>query len=211
MLFNVSGIAEFIILISALLISFTIHEFSHAYTAYLLGDNTAKFYGRLSFNPLKHIDIIGFLMILVAGFGWAKSVPVNMNNFKDPKKGMAITSLAGPVSNIIIAFISCFLYLLFIKIGIFNGYILYFLSVMIVYNCSLAMFNFLPISPLDGSKILFAFLPQKYYYKLMYIERYGFIILLIVINLPIFNTILSNGVYNLQSALFYLVRLLPIW
>ncbi len=211
MLFDVSGIAEFVILLSALLISFTVHETSHALTAYALGDKTAKAYGRISLNPLKHIDIIGFLMILVAGFGWAKAVPVDMRNFKDPKKGMAITSLAGPLSNIALAFISCFLIFVLSKFDIYNDYVFYFLSVMLVYNCSLAMFNFLPVSPLDGSKILFAFLPQKYYYKLMYLERYGFIILLIIINLPAFNGFLSNGVYNLQTAIISLIELIPIW
>lgn len=210
MIFNSSGIIELLITLIVIIISLSFHESGHGIMAYFMGDRTAKLSGRITLNPLKHFDVLGFIMMLVAGFGWAKAVPVNMYNFKDPKKGMAITALAGPLANILLAFISCIVFYLLVNNGIYNDYVLYFLQVLFSANCSLAMFNLLPISPLDGSKILFAFLPQKYYYKMMYLERYGFIILIIFINLPIFNRILSNGVYNLQNAIIRVVELLPL-
>jgi len=210
LIFNSSGIFELLITLVVIVVSLTFHEAGHGLAAYILGDRTAKAYGRLSLNPLRHIDILGFIMMLIAGFGWAKAVPVNMYNFKDPKKGMALTALAGPIANILLAFISCIAFYLLVNNGIYNDYLLYFLQVLFSANCSLAMFNLLPISPLDGSKVLFAFLPQKYYYKLMYLERYGMIILIIAINLPIFNRVLANGVYNLQNLIDQIVNLLPL-
>ena len=210
MLFGSTDLIQSLIAVAVSVISLCVHEVSHGYTAYLLGDSTAKQMGRLSFNPLKHIDVIGFLMMLVAGFGWAKAVPINMYNFKNPKKGMAISALAGPVSNIVLALISCIVFVLLGNAGVTNQYIMFFVRLMFYVNCMLAMINLIPISPLDGSKVLFAFLPQRYYDKLMYVERYGFIILIIAVNTPLFNHILDNGVTNLMRAIIFLVDLLPI-
>ena len=207
MLFRGSSIIDILVTIAVVLISLSVRQTAHGYMAYILGDDTAKSMGRLSLNPLKHIDIIGFLMMLVAGFGWANAVPVNMYRFKNPKKGMALTSLAGPVSNILLALICCFAIYILAKFNIYNEILFYFLQMMFYANTSLAMFNLIPIPPLDGSKILFALLPDRYYSKLMYLERYGFIILILIINTPIFNRVLSNGVYNLQKALISFVEI----
>lgn len=210
MLLRNNSISEILLLIPALLISLTIHELSHGLAAYALGDNTAKRQGRLSLNPLKHIDWIGFLMLMTVGFGWAKPVPVDPRYFKDTKKGMAITALAGPVSNIIVAFFSAIALYLALQSGN-NGnsfQMLYvdFLQVMLIYNCSIAMFNFLPIPPLDGSKILGAFLPNRVYYKYMQYERYGIIIMIVLLYSGFLTPILSNGVSNLVDAIFKGVR-----
>ena len=195
---------ELLLTIPVLILSFTLHELSHGITAYAMGDKTAKYNGRLSLNPLKHIDWLGFLLLLVAHIGWAKPVPVNMYNFKDPKKGMAITALAGPFMNILISFFSILLFVLGSEYN-WNHYVLTALYLSIFYNSVLAMFNLLPIPPLDGSKVLFAFLPDKYYFKLMTYEHYGMIVLLILSFTNMTSAIISTGVDNLINKLLNLV------
>ncbi len=187
-----------------LLISLTLHEMAHGLASYMLGDKTAKYNGRLSLNPLRHIDWFGFLMLLVAGIGWAKPVPVNAYCFKDPKKGMAITALAGPLMNILLVFISLILYALGILYN-WNEYVMLFLYISAQYNAVLAMFNMLPIPPLDGSKVLLAFLPQKYYFKFMAYEQYGMIVILILAFTNISSKIISVGVDNLIDKLWQIV------
>ena len=159
------------------LICITLHEVSHGYVAYLQGDNTAKDKGRLSLNPIKHIDVMGLLMMIVFKVGWAKPVPVNMYNFKNPKKGMAVTALAGPVSNILISILFLFIYGILYKP--FNSgsaaeqTVLKMVELTAYLSLGLAVFNIIPIPPLDGSKVLFSLLSDKSYYKLMRYERYG--------------------------------------
>lgn len=199
-----SRLIDFIITIPILIISLTLHEIAHGLAAMAMGDKTARASGRLSLNPLKHIDWFGFIMLLVAGVGWAKPVPVNMFRFKDPKKGMAITALAGPLTNILLVFVA----LIFLCLGLINGFNIYVMSAlrtMVYYNAVIAMFNFLPIPPLDGSKILFAFLPDKYYYKLMYYERFGMILILVLSYTNMTSRIISVGVNNLISKLSQVV------
>ncbi len=183
----------YILMIPVLLISLTIHEFSHGYIAYRLGDMTAKNEGRLSLNPLKHLDPVGTIMMVVARVGWAKPVPVNPYYFKDRKKGMMLVSIAGPLSNILMAFSGVILFEIcaysFYE-SILTGnkvamYLLDFLRLFFAVNLNLAIFNLFPIPPLDGSKILTGVLPTETYFRYMQYERViGMVFLFVVIFFP---------------------------
>ena len=186
-----------------------IHELSHAYAAYKLGDTTAKNDGRLTFNPLKHIDPIGMIMILVFGFGYAKPVPVNMNRLKNPKRDMAIVGIAGPLSNLVLAFVLNFIAY---AIMFFSGCsskpteIIYdFFAYGAYINIALAAFNLLPIPPLDGSKILAGLLPDKAYYKYMQYERYAMIGLIILL----FTGVLDRVITFVTVALMTFISIIP--
>ena len=183
-----------------------VHEFAHGFIADKLGDPTPRYQGRLTLNPIAHIDPIGALGILLFGIGWAKPVSVNARYFKNPKAGMAITALAGPVSNVIMAFISLLLMNTVALIGIkanFSGSI-YLLVITFFYyianiNVYLAVFNFIPVPPFDGSRVLFAFLPTKYYFAIMRYERFIFIGLLVILYLGVLDypiSFVSNLILN---------------
>ena len=188
------------------LIALPIHECAHGYAAYRMGDHTAKRQGRLTLNPLAHFDPIGTVAIVLFGFGWAKPVPINPLNFENPKKGMMISSLAGPMSNIGLAFIAMVLYKLsYIPLSLGAGGAFFmtvqtFLLLMISINITLGVFNLIPIPPLDGSRIATYFLPQRIYFKIMQYENIIFIALLValwfgVLDLPI--SIVSSAVTGL--------------
>lgn len=156
-----------------------IHEFAHAYTAHKLGDDTARLSGRMTLNPLAHVDPIGALMVIFVGFGYAKAVPVNMRNFKSrkQKQSMAIVSFAGPASNVIMALLLSFAsnalyYLASPQESTFPYYIMLLLEIAAEINVTLAVFNLIPIPPLDGSRIMSVLIPDKYYYQVMKYERY---------------------------------------
>ncbi len=167
----------FALLAGALVISISIHEFSHAFAAYKLGDPTGKNMGRLTLNPKAHLDPIGTIFLLFVGFGWGKPVPFNPRNLKNPKKDSAIISLAGPLSNFILAIILS----LILKIGMGNNILVAFLYTTILYNLMLGFFNLIPLGPLDGNKIVFGFLPNKLAIQWLEIQRYGTYILLFLI------------------------------
>lgn len=178
------------------LICITLHELSHGLVAYRLGDPTAKNAGRLTLNPIRHLDIFGFLMLLVAHVGWAKAVPVDMRNFENPKRGMAITALAGPVSNFIITAIALFLFGFFLPLSYGAGkaasIVMQLLYLTAQLSLGLALFNLLPIPPLDGSKVLFSVMSDESYWKLMRYERYGMIVLIILAYTGVTGHFLSN-------------------
>lgn len=190
----------FIFFIVSLLISLTIHELAHAYTSFKLGDSTAKQDGRISLNPLNHIDPYGFLAILIVGFGWAKPVMMNPYNFKNYRDGIFFTALAGPASNILLAAFGMIIFNFNLPI-----FVKEFLSVFININIILATFNILPIPPLDGYKVFSRVLSDKLFFKAEFYERkYGFIILMVLLITGILQTIwfpVYNFVYNIISLI----------
>ncbi len=178
------NIQSIILILPPVLLALTFHEYMHGYAAYRLGDNTAKDHGRLTMNPLAHLDPIGTLMIILVHFGWAKPVPVNPYNLRNPKKDMIIISAAGPAANIVLAIISGILLrivragaLSFLSMSVQQPlFTMIFFSLQI--NIALAFFNLLPIPPLDGSKIMRGFLPPQYEHIADWLEQYGSYILM---------------------------------
>lgn len=194
------------------LVCLTVHETCHGLVALALGDPTAKRMKRLSFNPVHHIDWLGLASMFLCGFGWAKPVPVDMRYFKNPRVGMAVTALAGPVSNFLLAIVMVFAASLMmdeaagtaVSAG-FLWFLEFFLSTSIL-SIGLGLFNLVPIPPLDGSKILAAVLPEKTYYILMRYERYGMLLLFVVIWLDIGSSYLTTAiqmVYYWMIGLFF--------
>lgn len=188
--------------IPSILVASTVHEYAHAYVAYKLGDPTAKAEGRMTLNPLVHIDPIGALLLIVARFGWSKPVPVYERNFDNPVVGTAITSIAGPISNLLLAIVGSGIYHLLP----YNPITEVFFYTFIVINLSLMIFNLLPIPPLDGHKIVRAILPRKLRYSWEGLERYSLIIILFLV-LPF--SPLNTFTYSLISnTLSFFLRLL---
>lgn len=199
---------ELLYRIPAVFIGFSFHEFAHGLAAYYMGDDTAKINGRLTIDPIAHIDPIGLLMLIVFKFGWAKPVPINPANFKNRKMGIILVSLAGPMMNFIIAMTVLFLYgFIYIKFGIQN---IIFDKIMInIYfiNIGLGVFNLIPFPPLDGSKILAGLLPVKIEYKFYKYEQYSYILLLILIFTNTIDYILSPMFFYAQKAIYDVVSL----
>lgn len=201
-----------------LIIGFTVHEFSHALTSHIEGDDTARRMGRLTFNPIKHIDLLGFLLLLIVGFGWAKPVQVNPHNLRHGRLGMSLVAIAGPLSNFVLAFL---LGLIF-RFGLLPivtdtrfisgiAEILGFAAFLaIFFNLILGIFNLIPLPPLDGSKVLGGLLPQALYEPYVRFERYGWIPLMVLIGANLFLIYAFNisflGSILLPPAL-YLFRL----
>ena len=183
--------------LAAVLLCLTVHETCHGLAAYALGDPTARREHRLSLNPLRHIDWFGLLMMFVAGFGWAKPVPVNPNYFKKPKQGMALTALAGPVSNFLLALLTLLAARIFCDVAAYseaNQRILAFLLMVALLSIGLGLFNLLPIPPLDGSKVLFAVLPDRAYNQLMRYERYGMLLLFALVFFDVGSSAFSAAI-----------------
>ncbi|MBQ5347413.1 MAG: site-2 protease family protein [Ruminococcus sp.] len=183
-----SAVAQVLASLVVIFLIMPFHEWAHAFTAYKLGDTSVKYRGRLSLNPIEHIDPIGALMIILIGFGWAKPVPIDDRNFKNPKVGMGITAFAGPLANFVAALLGGLILNAYVTfagsfiVGNNIGYYIYvFFLYYIVLNISLAVFNLVPIPPLDGSKILFMFLPDKLVYSFYKYENIFFVVILVLI------------------------------
>ena len=204
------GSLESILLrLAAVFLCLTIHETCHGLAAYALGDPTAKRAHRLSLNPLRHIDWIGFVMMIVAGFGWAKPVPVNPNYFKKPKQGMAITALAGPVSNFVLALLlllaARLVYLRALATGTLPETLFTFLVNTASLSVGLGLFNLVPVPPLDGSKVVAVLLPDRAYNWLMRYEQFGMVLLVIIISVGIGSNALdaaNRWVFDLFCRIF---------
>ena len=179
-----SYLTDLLIQIIPAILCIMIHEICHGAAAYALGDRTAATQGRLSLNPLHHVDWFGLVMLAIFHFGWAKPVSVDMRNFKHPKRDMAITALAGPASNFLLAALALFLYGLFWRDLYPSGagrFFIRLMQYMAILSISLGLFNLIPIPPLDGSKVLFSFLPARASARLMVLERYGMFLLLALV------------------------------
>ncbi len=233
---NINSVGYFITtLFSIIFVVFCtmpVHESAHAFVAHKLGDNTAKHLGRISLNPMRHINYMGTLMMLIFGFGWAEPVPVNQWNFKKPKRDMAIVAAAGPISNILMAVVFFILANIVDLIAglsgliVFSGgneiyyygvsdttfnifnYIIIFLQSAATINIFLAGFNLIPFPPLDGSRIFAAFLPDKWYYKLQMLENYAFIILAVLAATGVLSSVFGF-IGNYLQILVDFITVLP--
>ncbi len=223
------SIPELIISVGAVLLALTLHEFAHGFVAYKLGDPTAYLHGRLTLNPLKHLDPFGALCMVFFHFGWAKPVPIDLRNFKKPRRDFAICSLAGPLTNIVLAFVSAFFSLLFYStykelvlsgqasfITNFTYYLALFFSLFHQINLGFGLFNLLPIPPFDGSRIIGVILPPKLYYSFLRIERkiYWVVVIWLLGGAYVYRMLLSlpfiasNPILAGISRVFYLSGLL---
>ena len=207
---NMDFLKETLQRLISVVLCLTVHETAHGFAAYLLGDRTAQKRGRLSLNPLRHVDLVGLALLFTAGFGWAKPVPVDPRYFRNPKKGMALTAFAGPVSNFLLAavlLLVCRCIYLSPAPGAFMVEVFYTLLYAAQLSIGLGLFNLVPIPPLDGSKILAVFLPDRAYHLLMRYERYGMILLLILSVADVTGSLISDGISYVYSALVNLILL----
>ena len=211
-IFSREGLISFLYFLPALLISLSIHEFAHSFVAYKLGDKSQKALGRMTLNPLAHIDLWGFVCIALFGFGWGKPVIVDDRNFKNRSRDNMLVALAGPMSNILLSIVFTIILKILMVIGVVDlavsttsGNLLTNMLVLsIQFNVIFGIFNMLPIPPFDGSKVLFYFLPGKYKEIMYVLERYSFIIILILVFTNISSYIISpivSGILKLLNVI----------
>ncbi|MBR7095249.1 MAG: site-2 protease family protein [Clostridia bacterium] len=209
------NLVDILLSVPAVLIALTVHEYAHGYAAWRLGDPTARSLGRLSLNPLRHLDPIGALCMLFFRFGWARPVPINTRYFKKPRRDMAITALCGPLSNFVLSFLGAFLYLAFLALFsrlispttprffyLLMQYTLTFLYIFHFVNLTLGLFNCLPVPPLDGSRFLLVFLPPRAYFAVMRYERYVSLALILCLAFGLFDGWLGLGAEWISQRFF---------
>ncbi len=211
-----------LISIPTVLIALSFHEAAHAFVADKLGDPTARSLGRVTMNPARHLDPIGTLCMILGGFGWARPVPVNSRYFSKPKRDMALTAVAGPIANFLLFFIGFLIYALFNecvnRFGLYtesNEYLIWviysFLWYFYYYNLTLAIFNFIPIPPFDGSRLAFIFLPDKFYFGVMKYERYIMIVLMVLLISGVVSVPLSFVADGICSGFASMLKLIPFF
>jgi len=204
------GLLGLLYSLPAILIALSFHEWAHAFAAFKLGDPTARNLGRMTVNPLRHIDPMGFLMLIIVGFGWAKPVPINPRNFSKPRRDEIIVSLAGITTNMLLAFVFMGLLSAMINlIGFYNEVVVTILSALVIIDIALAVFNLLPIPPLDGYRFVMCLVPRKYALRVyVFVEKYGRIIGIVLLLVMVFSGVVgtvTEWVYINMLKLFGLV------
>ena len=205
-------------MVPIVLIALTFHEFSHGFVSSKLGDPTPKLAGRLTLNPLAHLDPVGTLLMVFTGFGWAKPVEINPRYYKKPKWGMALTAAAGPLSNLLMAVVSMLIYTVILIISYKTGAISMtaassignFLYMFSYVNLSFLVFNLIPIPPLDGSRILGLFLSDRAYFKLQQYERYSFILIIVLSVTGAFGHIIGTGVEFFMTGIVNICNMIAM-
>jgi Zn-dependent protease len=194
--------------IPALLIALTIHEYAHARVAVWMGDNTPKMMGRLTLNPVAHLDPLGLIMLWLFKFGWAKPVPINPNNFENWRKGTLLVAIAGPISNVTMALIAAIIYGILAKTHLLSSGIAMVLSFTYSYNIIFAVFNLIPLPPLDGSKVLMNLLPARHAYMFERIEPYAPFILMALVFFNVINVFITPFYNALSLIINQIVRII---